>query len=222
MENVNYDGEILYFPCGTGNDFATDVGEQKHSKPFSIKEHIKGLPSVTVNGQTYHFINGVSYGIDGYCCEVGDKMKAESTKPVNYTAIAIKGLLFYYKPTNAKITVDGVEHTYKKVWLAPTMYGRHYGGGMIPTPEQERGGEQLSTMLFHGSGKIKSLIVFPSIFKGEHVKHEEMVTVLTGREITVEFDAPRALQVDGETHSGITKHTVRSASIVTAKEEQNV
>ncbi len=48
------------------------------------------------------------------------------------TAIAIKGLLFHYRPTNAVITVDGVTHTYKKVWLVPTMNGRYYGGGMMP------------------------------------------------------------------------------------------
>ena len=43
------------------------------------------------------FINGIGFGIDGYCCEVGDQLKAKSDKPVNYASIAIKGLLFHYK-----------------------------------------------------------------------------------------------------------------------------
>ena len=58
-----------------------------------------------------------------------------------------------------------------------------------------------------GSGKLKTLMVFPSIFKGEHVKHTEMCQVLTGREITVEFDQPTALQIDGETILGVTQYT---------------
>ena len=62
-------------------------------------------------------------------------------------------------------------------------------------------------MLFHGSGKIKTLAIFPSIFKGEHVKHTDCVTVLEGKTITVEFDSPRALQIDGETVLGVTSYT---------------
>ena len=76
---------------------------------------------MTVNGKQYRFLNGIGYGIDGYCCQVGDEQREKSTKPVNYTAIAIKGLLFHYKPTNAVVTVDGETHNYRKVWLAPTM-----------------------------------------------------------------------------------------------------
>lgn len=43
------------------------------------------------------------------------------------------------------------------------------------------------------------MIVFSSIFKGTHVRHREMVSVLTGRDITVRFDQPTPLQIDGET-----------------------
>ena len=57
-------------------------------------------------------------------------------------------------------------------------------------------------------------MVFPSIFKGEHVNHKEMVEVLTGKEITVKFDAPTALQIDGETVKNVTEYTVKSAAVV--------
>ena len=165
-----------------------------------------------VKGQQYRFLNGVGYGIDGYCCEVGDEMRKIPGKKVNYTAIAIRGLLLDYIPTSAVVTVDGVRHEYQKVWLAPTMLGSRYGGGMIPTPAQRRDDPEgkLSVMVFHGSGKLKTLAVFPSIFKGEHIKHTECVEVLTGHEITVEFSAPRPLQVDGETVLNVRSYTARS------------
>lgn len=214
VEGLKFDNEVLYFPSGTGNDFATDLGHKKNDAPFSIKEYLKDLPQVTVNGNKYRFINGVGFGIDGYCCEVGDALKEKSTKPVNYTAIAIKGLLFHYKPTNAKITVDGVTKEFKNVWLAPTMFGRYYGGGMMPTPNQTRKDtDKLSTMVFHGSGKIKTLMIFPSIFKGEHVKSTKHVEILEGKTITVEFDSPRALQIDGETILGVTAYTATASCI---------
>ena len=137
-------------------------------------------------------------------------MKAKGKKNINYAGIAVKGLLFHYKPRNAKIIVDGYFKKYKKVWLAPCMNGRYYGGGMIPTPEQDRLSERgnASVMVYYGSGKLKSLMVFPSIFKGEHVQHTEMVEVIEGDVITVKFDKPTALQIDGETILGVSEYTV--------------
>ena len=208
-ESISYTCPILYYPVGSGNDFSRDVDQEK---PFPVNQYIENLPIVEVKGKKYRFINGVGYGIDGYCCEVGDSLRGKSEKPINYTAIAIKGLLFHYKPTKATITVDGVEHTYEKVWLAPTMHGRFYGGGMLPTPGQTRDeNDKLSVMVMYGKGKIKTLMVFPSIFKGEHVKHKDMVEVLSGRTIKVEFDKPTALQIDGETILGVTSYTATVA-----------
>ncbi len=211
-EGLDIKNDILYYALGSGNDFLRDV-ERLAKEPFVINEYIKNLPITEVKGKKYRFINNVGFGIDGYCCEVGDAIKAKNeksgkNKPVNYTAIAIKGLLFHFKPKNATVIVDGKEYKYKKVWIAPTMKGRFYGGGMMPTPEQNRldSDGTLSVMLFHGSGKLKTLMVFPSLFKGEHVKHTEMVAIHTGKDISVTFDAPAAVQIDGETILGVTSY----------------
>ena len=139
-------------------------------------------------------------------------MRGKSDKPVNYTAIAIKGLLFHFHPANAEVTVDGKTKRYRRVWLAPTMNGRFYGGGMMVTPDQHRGNAEgkVSVCVMHGSGKIKTLAVFPSIFKGGHVKHTEMVEILTGHDIEVRFDRPCALQIDGETIRNVTSYSVHT------------
>ena len=211
---------IYYYATGSGNDFLHDIGTKREDGPVCIDKYLKNLPQVSFGGDTYTFLNGIGYGIDGYCCEVGDAMRGKTKKPVNYAAIAVKGLLFNYKPSNAKITVDGKTHYFKKVWLAPTMNGRFYGGGMIPTPAQDRLGEEgtVSTLVFYGSGKLKTLAVFPSVFKGEHIKHTEMTQVLTGHDITVEFDRPVAIQVDGETTRNIHSYSVKSAALRMASE----
>ena len=200
--------EILYFPTGTGNDFAKDIGMGVNPRP--ITAYLKDLPSVEVNGKHYRFINAVGFGIDGYCCQVGDELRKIPGKKVNYTGIAIKGLLFYFTPRNATVTVDGKEYTYNKVWIAPTMYGKFYGGGMIPTPRQDRNSGKLSVMLFHGAGRLRTLCVFPGIFKGTHIKHKNMVAVHTGNEITVEFDRPTPLQIDGETVLNVTRYKAKT------------
>lgn len=203
--------EIYYYPAGTGNDFWNDLGLKVGDYPVNIKKYLVDLPTITIDGKVSKFINGIGYGIDGYCCEVGDKLKETSTKKINYASIAVKGVLFHFKPANAVITVDGKRYEYKKVWLAPMMNGRFYGGGMIATPNQNRlnGKGMLSCLVWHGSGRLATLINFSKIFKGEHIKNEKMCTVLTGKNITVEFDKPIAAQIDGETVLNVTKCEAR-------------
>lgn len=211
---------LYYFATGTGNDFVRDLDLPYFADPnFRVDEYLCNLPVVTVHGKEYRFLNGVGYGIDGYCCEVGDRLRIKRDKTgkdtkINYTAIAIKGLLFHYKPTNAMVTVDDESRTYKNVWLAPTMNGRYYGGGMMPTPAQDRMNEEktLSVMVMYGAGKLKTLLMFPSIFKGEHIRYKNHVDILTGHHIRVEFDRPVPLQIDGETVLDVRSYEARSAN----------
>ena len=212
-DGLTYPANLYYYAMGSGNDFRQDVAPGENGL-IPLAEYLRDLPTVTVNGKSYRFLNGIGYGIDGYCCEVGDQLAKKSDKPINYAGIAIKGLLFHYKPTNATVTVDGVTKSFGKVWLAPTMNGRYYDGGMNIAPAQDRLNRErtVSTVVLYGSGKLKTLIVFPSIFKGEHVKHTEMVSVMTGHEMTVKFDRPVALQIDGELVLNVTEYTVRSAA----------
>lgn len=204
--------EIFYFPSGNSNDFAHDLGHRKDDDPFPIGAYLKALPRVTVRGKTYRFLNGVGYGIDGYCCQEGDRLQTKPGSQVNYTSIAATGLLLHYKPTAATVTVDGQVRTYQNVWLAPTMFGKFYGGGMTPAPDQDRTAPDrtLSVMVLHDAGKLRTLCMFPEIFKGAHVRHTKYVDILTGHEITVEFDRPTPLQIDGETILGVSSYTARA------------
>jgi len=200
----------LYF-CGSGNDFMNDVKERVkiENKLIPLNEFMQSLPKVTVNGMTRYFINGIGYGIDGYCCEEGDRVRATSNKPVNYTSIAIKGLLGKYKPRNATVTVDGEARSYKRVWLAPAMLGRFYGGGMIIAPDQDRLNKEktLTSVVCHKGRKLKILTMFPNIFKGTHTRFTDIIDFRTGHSIKVEFDKPCALQIDGETVLNVTSYT---------------
>ena len=204
---------VFYFPLGSGNDFNRDI----HGKPdkilINLNNYLNNLPIVTINGKSQKFINGIGYGIDGWCCEMGDKLRAkDSTKPINYTAIAIKGALFQYKKTNATVVVDGKEYHYKDVFLASTTKGRFYGGGMMATPDQDRNDPEhkVSVLIFRGKIRLQVLLVFSKIFTGEHIKKPKMCIIHSGKNIKVSFDSPRAVQVDGETELGVTEYTVKA------------
>lgn len=210
VDTSKIQNKIYLKPSGTGNDFMNDLNIKDGSEVL-LNDYLKNLPTVYVNGMERKFINGIGYGIDGYCCEVADKLRESGyTDKIDYTGIAIKGLLFHFKQKNAEITVDGKEYKFKNVWLAPSMKGRFYGGGMMVAPEQDRMGDTLSVVVYHSKSKLKALITFPNIFKGTHVQKKDMVSIMTGKDIEVKFDVPCALQIDGETVLNVSSYRVKA------------
>lgn len=212
IRGIKYKNNILYYSTGSGNDFYNDVFKGKGEGPHLINDFIKDLPIVIVNGKEYSFLNNVGFGIDGYSAYKGDIHKKNSDKPVNYTKIALKGLLYDYKPTNAIITIDGLEYKYKKVWCAPTMNGRCYGGGMFMAPYQNRlnSDRAVTLVVVHGSIKLKVITAFSTIFSGKHIKFKKNVKMFLGHDIKVEFDRPVPLQIDGETILNVKEYTVKT------------
>ena len=206
--------DIYYYPAGTGNDFLNDLDKTGETKPFLLNPYITDLPHIHFNGETHVFINGVGYGIDGYVCEEGDRVRKKTGKPINYTGTAVKGLLYAYKQTKAFVTIDGQEYTYDNVWMTPTMLGRFFGGGMMCAPGQDRLDPEgtVSLMVMRCRSKLRTLLLFPTIFKGNHIKATKIVSVFKGHNIHVKFDRPTALQIDGEVYSGVTEYTVTTAT----------
>ena len=203
--------DIFYYPAGSGNDFYHDIDQDKTNGVFRINKYLKCIPKVIIDGKESLFLNGIGFGIDGYCCEEGDKIRVKKPgKRVNYPLIALKGLAYDFHRVNAKVTVDGVTTEYRDVWMAPAMNGRYYGGGMMCAPNQDRLNEEgkVSVIVVHSKFRIALLCAFLSIFKGTHLKYKSLVTEIMGSDVTVEFDRPTALQIDGETVTGVTRYEV--------------
>lgn len=211
INTAELEQDIFYYPAGSGNDFYHDVDEEGTNGVYRINMYLKCIPTVRVRGMEKLFLNGIGYGIDGYCCEEGDKKRVVSPgKRVNYSIIALKGLIYGYKPVNARITIDGVTKEFKHVWMAPTMNGRYFGGGMKCAPNQDRMNEEglVSVIVVHTRFRLAILMAFASVFKGKHLKYRRLVSEFFGSDVTVEFDRPTALQIDGETVTDVTKYEV--------------
>ena len=203
---------VLYYPAGTGNDFLNDLERDRSSKPFAINEYLIGLPTVIVNGVSCKFINGVGFGLEGFCCEESDRLKALG-KSKSYTMIAAEGLFGKYTPTNATVTVDGETRTYRKVFMAPTMFGRFFGGGVKIAPRQDRKNPDhtVTTMIAHNISRLHALLIFLSVVAGKGERYPKHLDYRTGHHVIVEFDRPTAMQIDGETVKGVLKYEVIAA-----------
>jgi len=211
--------KIYYFGAGSGNDFLNDLGLERGAAPFELTEYIKDLPFIHVNGKEYSFINNVGFGIDGYVCDVGNRKRAEKKKAINYTAIALKGLLYDFKPRRATVTVDGVTREYNRVWLAPATNGRFFGGGMKIAPDQDRLSDdgKITFIIAHDLSRARITAIFPEIFKGTHIRHKKYVEVIKCDEVTVRFDSPCAVQIDGESIPSVTEYTAYSRNASKAR-----
>lgn len=200
--------KVYLYKAGNGNDFLRDVNEL--SEDFiEITKYIRNLPTVTINGETTKFLNGVGFGVDGMVCVESDKMKANGKKNINYTTLAIKLLLFKFKRVNAKVVVDGKEFNFKNVFIGSAMNGKYYGGGMKEAPSQDRNSDTVSVVIWHDLNRLNALMNFPKIFTGEHIKSKHC-TIIHGKDVTMTYDKPTDLQIDGESlHAITTYHVVK-------------
>ena len=187
-------GNWYIYSAGTGNDFLNDIEAQDG---FGyLNPYMDNLPQVTANGITKYFVNNVGFGIDGDCCVVAEQNKAKGKK-VNYTSIVIGLILGKFRKRKARVVVDGKEYNFKRVFLAATMNGRYYGGGMKSAPNQDRASDKISLVVMTGVSRLVTLIKFTKIFTGDHVKYKN-VQIFEGKSVEVEFDRPCGLQYDGE------------------------
>ncbi len=205
--------ELFYFPAGTGNDFTNDIGKGRDGRPFAINEYLKGLPKVRFNGRELLFVNGVGVGLDGYTCQEYDRLKALGRRQ-SYTFIAFKGLVSRFTPVNAKVTVDGETRKYAHCWMVPTMWGAYYGAGVKIAPTQVRGNAEglVTSTVVHCPGRIRTMTIFPRVVSGKGLEIPQYIDYRQGHEVTVEFDRPVPMQIDGETFLGVTSYTVTAGA----------
>jgi len=197
---------IYFLGNGSGNDFLNDIGEQT-GKEILLTPYLSNLPWAEINGKKYRFINCMGFGLDGYVCEQIDLVrKKKPSKKISYTAAAVKGLIYDFKPCHAWLEIDGTEYEFDDVWLAPAMKGKYFGGGMMAAPDQDRTSHQLTAVICTCRSRLKMLKNLPSIFKGDHVKKSEMIKIFTGNRIRVRYSRPCAVTIDGEPVSDITEY----------------
>lgn len=211
IAEMDIKNEMYYVKSGSGNDFYRDNKEYCNELGMiPLNKFLVNLPIVRVNGITRRFINGIGYGLDGETCRIGEEMRMKTTKKINYTNIAIKQLLGSYKLNRATIKVDGKTHEFKNVWLAPTMKGRYYGGGLMVTPNQDRFDPEhkVSVCCIYKKSRIGTLLRFPTLNKGEHVKKKDWCSTFVGKKVEVKFAKPCALQIDGEVVKDVTSYIV--------------
>lgn len=210
VSHIDIKNRVFYYAAGSGNDFLRDLGKPQGSEPLLLNGYFGTLPEVEFNEERIKFVNGIGFGLDGYCCVEGNEIRKKTRKKINYTKIALKGIMLFFKPRSGRVTVDGETHEFKKIWMATAMKGKYLGGGMMLAPYQDRNSDTLTLCVIHDCKIPTLLYAFTTVFKGKHVKFKKIVHFYTGSEISVEYDSPCDLQIDGESFRNVKSYTART------------
>lgn len=206
LEGRAPEAPVYIWRFGTGNDFLRDAAA-KGEKMLLLNDFMPKLPVAQVQGKTIRYLNGCSCGVDAVVCGMMAE-NLDKPKKAGYFSTAIRGFFREFQPMNGRVTVDGETRAYEKIWMACAMNGQYQGGGMKFAPGQDRNGDTLTCMVWHGTSTLGTLLRFPSVIPGKHTGFAAC-DMRVGREITVELDAPTMIQLDGEVMDGVAGYSVR-------------
>ncbi|KAB3532209.1 diacylglycerol/lipid kinase family protein [Alkaliphilus serpentinus] len=187
---------IGLLPSGTGNDFVRSLNIP--SDPQEALEIILNGKTREINlgiVQDMYFVNVASVGLDAHIADKVTSIKKYITGTKAYIVALIKGLITY-KTIQLKLSVDGKLVDINTMLIA-FCNGGSYGGGMKIAPMADFNDDLLDICIVSKMKKLKLFILFPSIFKGNHIRYKE-VEALRGKEMVLYTNEKVKINIDGE------------------------
>jgi len=192
---------------GTGNDFIRDTAGKNGPNTVLLNDYMGNLPLAEFSGQRRFFLNGCSLGVDAEVCRAMEENRLKPKKS-GYAATAVSAFFKNFRPVRGRVTVDGESREFDKIWMAGVMNGHYQGGGMKFAPDQDRNGDTVTSLVWHGTSAFGTLLHFPFVIPGKHTGFS-FCKMRTGHEVTVELEEPCWLQMDGEVFGDVTGYTIR-------------
>ncbi|SES38207.1 diacylglycerol kinase [Pedococcus cremeus] len=191
---------LAIIAAGTGNDIARGLGLPVHD-PIAAADVVgSGIPReidvvrhVDARGDVRWFAGVLGAGFDSLVNERANTWPWPKGR-MRYN-LAIARELPGFRAIPYAVTVDGVRHE-TAAMLVTVGNGQSYGGGMRVCPDASFDDGLLDVMVLHDISTLEFLKVFPTVFKGTHVRHPA-VEILRGREVTLEAEGIVAY-ADGE------------------------
>ena len=183
-------------PSGTGNDFARVL-----NIPFNLKEAVEILvrkksASIDIGKlNDEYFINFCSVGLDALIGQEANKIKKYFSSTYAYIIGVIKCLIGF-RSLKVDLTIDGKNYK-EDIMLMAVCNGAYYGGGMKIAPLADFSDGEFDICIVSKMSKIKLLFLFPTIFKGKHLKYKE-VKIYRGKEVQLFSTENINVNADGE------------------------
>jgi YegS/Rv2252/BmrU family lipid kinase len=181
-------------PGGRGNDLARVLGiptEPEAAIEIVLAGHSRPIDVGEVNGKRFLGIASVGFDSDA------NRRANESRLRGNlvYLWAALRTMATW---KSARFTIAiGDRHTRMEGYDVVVANSQAYGGGMFIAPDAELDDGEFDIVTIADMGKIRALYNLTKVFKGTHVRIDE-VQVVRASQLTLTASRPFAVYADGE------------------------
>jgi len=191
------EGVLGIIPSGTGNDLAKVLKIEENVDLALVNIFEKDTTKIDIGlAKDKYFFNIASLGFDAQVVRSTELIRKVIRGKIAYVLGVITTLVGYRKRI-IKVTIDGVKIE-RNAMLIAVGNGQYYGGGMQILPMSIINDGEFDICIVKDISNLKILFLFPSIFKGEHIKYKKYVDFYKGKEVLVEIKSKYYLNVDGE------------------------
>ena len=181
-------------PVGRGNDLARVLGiptEPEAAIEIVLAGHTRVIDVGEANGKP--FLGIASVGFDSDANRIANESRLGGNLVYAYAALRA---LVAWKPARFTIAI-GEQRTRVEGYSVVVANNSAYGGGMYVAPDAELDDGEFDVVTIGKVGKLRFLSNLPKVFKGTHVRNDEVRVVRASR-LSLSASRPFAVYADGE------------------------
>ncbi len=190
------DGVVGVLPGGRGNDLCRVLGIPRGPVAACSVLASGTVRSVDLGEAANRTFAGIaSCGFDSVVNRIANETTVVRGSPVY--AYALLRALPGWRAAEFSVTVDGGEARRFTGYSVAAANSRQFGGGMRLAPNASLTDGLLDVVIIEDMRKLRYLRLAPTVFSGRHLRYPE-VSVIRGREVSIEATEPFTLYADGE------------------------
>ncbi|GAA4080716.1 diacylglycerol kinase family protein [Amphibacillus indicireducens] len=205
---VNSDLTVGVISSGSGNDFARHFYSFKTAAEIErfVQEKTTDRSDVgqlKIDQELKYFINNSGLGFDALICERVSRSKLK--RLLNKLNLGKLIYVYYvllelsrFKPFQLKIDTKDGSQVFEDVWFVAASNQPYFGGGMKISPHSNSEDGKLEYTIIHRLKKLRFLMIFWKVFKGNHLTYTEHVEQFNGKSLQVETKKALFGHIDGE------------------------
>jgi YegS/Rv2252/BmrU family lipid kinase len=182
-------------PGGRGNDLARVLGiptDPEEAVEIVLAGHSRQIDVGEANGK--RFLGIASVGFDSDANRIANNARLLRGNLV-YAYAALRALATW---KSARFTIAiGERRTRVEGYSVVVANSRAYGGGMFIAPDAELDDGEFDVVTIGRVGKVRFLGNLPKVFKGTHVRNDE-VSVVRASHLSLSASRPFAVYADGD------------------------
>ncbi len=181
-------------PLGRGNDLARVLGiptEPEEAIEIVLAGQVRTIDVGEANSR--RFLGIASLGFDSDANRIANESRLGGNLVYAYAALRA---LVAWKPARFTIAI-GEQRTRMEGYSVVVANNSAYGGGMYVAPDADLEDGEFDVVTIAKVGKLRFLGNLPKVFKGTHVRNDEVRVVRASR-LSLSASRPFAVYADGE------------------------